>query len=70
MKEQIFYSVSTDNKWMKDGVPISFYTERGAKVQPARLIGKYDVFINGRLVTHLFESQKEQIEYLVAKKLI
>lgn len=68
--EKKFYSVSLNNKWTKDAASISFYTDRGATVQPSRLNGDFDVFIEGRLVANLFESQNEQKKFLKSKGLI
>lgn len=65
-----FYSVSRDNKWTNEAVPMSFFTDKGATVTESRLHGDLTIWIDGHNVATLFESQAEQIVFLRQKGLV
>lgn len=65
------YSVSLNGTWTNDGKATkAFFEAKGCVVNPARLIGDFDVFVSGKKVAVIFNSQADQVNHLKSLALI
>jgi len=65
-KHDLFYSARVDGKtFTEEPATIKSYQDKGFTIKDSRLYGDKDVFLNGKLIAHLFKNKQEMKDFLL-----